>query len=286
MDSLITSNQDDEAASGIDHNYTAADMPSHEKNSKPLVKANPRRVVLISIVVVSAVLILFFRKETWIWTTLGYMWEAFLFYNMAGNIRSGESQQTWRFFKLLRPVMFLQALLELSAVVVVGFTLYALPVLNWTWLKLIPLDGGHSTNLMVMPLARPLQEAAIKHPSMLQSIEMFSNWILAFGFLGILVLNLPAFAHAEELDFRDGTKNWKDGFKRSIRFGLVHCFVGIPIAFGLSLSIGGMWFTHQYFKGGVDNSTAHHLAHNLLVMTFILVILVSTLLHFHIPYLT
>lgn len=172
MDNLISSNKVDDASSEIEASYSPEDPSSSVQSKQSFVKANPRRMVLISIVVVSAVLVIFFRKESWIWTTLGYMWEAFLFYNMAGNIHSGTSQVTWRFFKLLRPAMFLQALLELSAVVVVGYALYTLPVLNWTWLKLLPLDGGHSTNLMVMPLARPLQEAAIKHPTLGQSLSL------------------------------------------------------------------------------------------------------------------
>lgn len=62
-----------------------------------------------------------------------------------------------------------------------------------------------------------------------------------------------------------------------MRFGLVHCLAGIPVFAGLALSLGGLWFTYQYFRGGVEASTVHHLTYNLLIMAAIAVFLV---LHF------
>jgi hypothetical protein len=42
---------------------------------------------------------------------------------------------------------------------------------------------------------------------------------------------------------------------------------------GLALAVGGLWFTHQYFRGGVERSTVHHLTYNLLVAVAMIVYL-------------
>ncbi len=86
--------------------------------------------------------------------------------------------------------------------------------------------------------------------------------ILGLGFLVLLFLNLPRLARYEEDAFRRGTKNWLDGAWRSLKFGLVHCLVGVPIGFGLALGLGGMWFTYHYFRGGVRRSTTVHALYN------------------------
>lgn len=64
----------------------------------------------------------------------------------------------------------------------------------------------------------------------------------------------------EEELFRDGTRNWRHVLPRSLVFGLMHLLPGVPIAAALALTIAGLWFTRQYFRGGVARSTTYHLA--------------------------
>jgi hypothetical protein len=129
------------------------------------------------------------------------------------------------------------------------------PLLNFSWLQLLgtkqhPEAGG---NLMI--------SGALEIP------------LVGLFFLVLLFLNLPRLARYEEDAFRRGTKNWKDGCLRSLRFGLVHCLVGVPICYGLGLGIGGLWFTWHYFKGGVRRSTTVHALYNATLLLALAVIL-------------
>lgn len=96
-------------------------------------------------------------------------------------------------------------------------------------------------------------------------------------FLPVLFFALPSLARCEEEDFRQGTRNWVDGVKRSIKFGLAHIIALIPLGVALALSIGGLWFTYQYFKGGVKRSTVYHSVYNsiVVVVLFIAVVIVT-----------
>jgi hypothetical protein len=44
---------------------------------------------------------------------------------------------------------------------------------------------------------------------------------------------------------------------------------------GLALSLGGLWLTHQYFRGGVERSALHHTAYNLILVTLLFAYLVA-----------
>lgn len=81
-------------------------------------------------------------------------------------------------------------------------------------------------------------------------------------FLPVLALALPRLAQAEEAEFRAGTRNWVHGFFRSLSFGLAHVIMLIPLGASLALTIGGLWLTFQYFKGGTGRSTIYHAASN------------------------
>lgn len=84
----------------------------------------------------------------------------------------------------------------------------------------------------------------------------------ALIYLPLLMFALPALAKSEEETYRAGTKDWAQGLVRSIRFGLVHLIMLIPLGAAVALSIGGLWFTHQYFKGGIERSTTYHAVYN------------------------
>lgn len=92
-------------------------------------------------------------------------------------------------------------------------------------------------------------------------------------FMPVLFLAFPALARGEEVDFREGTRDWRHGIRRSIMFGLMHIFALIPLAAAIALSIGGLWFTYQYFKGGVERSTIYHSVYNsILLVAFGLIV--------------
>lgn len=105
-----------------------------------------------------------------------------------------------------------------------------------------------------------------------------SEWYLLI-YVPLLILAFPTFAKREELAFREGTPNWRWGTVRSVCFGLVHLIMLVPLGMALALSIGGMWFTRQYFKGGVERSTVYHATYNttIFVIGFVLLELARVL---------
>ncbi len=102
------------------------------------------------------------------------------------------------------------------------------------------------------------------------------NWKwYAIIFLLVLALALPRFAQAEEVTYRKGTRNWVDGSLKSLRFGLVHMFMLIPFGASLALTLAGLWFTHQYFKGGTERSTVYHAAFNSVIIMVLLILVLA-----------
>lgn len=124
------------------------------------------------------------------------------------------------------------------------------PIFKWSWLSLFKSDG---TNINIIPMR-------IKY----------------FGLLFALLLmaNLPSLAMTEEKMFRLGTIGWIEGLNMSFLFGMMHCLVGVPIGAGLAIMIAGLWFTHQYFIGGIELSALHHTTYNLILVSVIFLFLI------------
>jgi hypothetical protein len=167
----------------------------------------------------------------------------------------GRFSDTLRWYRQLRPLMVLQSAGVLAAVVAVAVGLLALnnPVLDWGWWTVVAAQVGDQNgggNIITAPFSYPL---------------------LIPPFVILLVLVLPRLAETEELMFRRGTRSWRDGAGRSLLFGLIHMLVGVPLAVALALSIGGLWFTRQYFLGGTHRSTLYHLMYNCLALALVLV---------------
>lgn len=99
----------------------------------------------------------------------------------------------------------------------------------------------------------------------------------AIAFLPVLALAVPRFAANEEAAYREGTRSWPHGIARSLRFGLVHVIMLIPLGAALALSWGGLLFTWAYFRGGVARSTVYHAAFNttVIVIAFAAVLVAS-----------
>ncbi|MBS1724990.1 MAG: hypothetical protein JSS66_18780 [Armatimonadetes bacterium] len=179
---------------------------------------------------------------------IGIAFSAVLTVNFLFYLRSGKLKRDFACLRTLKGRRWLVAipasLLVLAGVIAIGSILYDLSpaVLGWSWTRLIaePKESG-GQNLMV---------SGLKIPG------------FAWVFLPLLGLNVPRLALNEEWAFRKGFKKPAEITFQSFKFGMAHCLVGIPIAFGLALSIAGAWFALQYLKGGVRRSAAYHSIHN------------------------
>lgn len=180
----------------------------------------------------------------------------------------------WQVLKRFRFGLFVQAFGVLLAVVAVGFALYTyVPVLKYGWLNLFFDNGG---NLFI----RPIQDGS-------KSSSEFIRFLPVLFFVVLMVV-LPFMAKTEEEMFRKGHDEWKDIVWQSVKFGLVHCFVGIPLAFGIALILTGLFYGQKYKRSldrnvrtlGYSNaqdeavmaSTTAHTMCNTIVVTLLLVV--------------
>jgi hypothetical protein len=127
------------------------------------------------------------------------------------------------------------------------------PVFKWSLYDLCQQKGNvpNGTNINFLPLYLPIPYFGV-----------------VFGLL--LLINLPSLAMFEEKLFREGTEGWKDGIIGSIIFGLVHCLVGVPLGAGIAIIFAGIWFTQQYFVGGIVRSALHHTTYNTIIASLVL----------------
>ncbi len=176
---------------------------------------------------------------------------------VAFPVRDLHSQ--WLVYRQITLGIVLQCVVVLALVVAVAAMLlsWGNPVLDWGWWQWIagladqPGNGG---TILAAPLSYPLLIPVL---------------------FALLVPMLPRLALSEELLFRRGTRSWWSGVVRSIVFGLAHLTMGIPIGLALALSVGGLWFTYQYFRGGVALSTVHHVTYNCLALLLAVVAILT-----------
>lgn len=186
-----------------------------------------------------------------------WSWIAFVMGSMIPNRhRRTTAHRVWR---VVRPLMVLQALPIVVGTVIAAGLLMQVPGLGWSWLSLFATGAPTSgQNVSFAPLSVP--------------------WLAPFFVIGFLWL-LPLFALIEERVFRAGTGSWTEGVVRSVIFGLVHCLVGVPLGVGIALTLPGLWFTRQYFRKGVLWSAAHHTSYNLWAFGFLLLAVVVSSTH-------
>lgn len=166
------------------------------------------------------------------------------------SVFAGHSALTWA-------KIVLSTLVDLTLTVTVAILLMtAWPkVMEWSWLSLLASPSSHETGT---------------------NLNLAGAQIPYFGilFLALLFVNLPRLARYEEEEFREGTRDWRHAIPRSLGFGLAHCFVGVPLGAGFALAIPGLWFTLQYFKGGVSRSTLYHSVSNMIVLLVVTVFVI------------
>lgn len=165
---------------------------------------------------------------------------------MARELVAGNARATWHYFKRVNWKSLLASLPVLAAMIVLSEFFNGSPLLNRSWLYHFQ---NESANLNTAAFHIPIW-----------------GWLAA----GLLILSLPDICATEERFFRGGTCNWWNAVPRSLAFGFMHCLVGVSLGTGLALTGAGLWFTLQYFKGGLERSTTYHLSYNLIICTLLL----------------
>jgi hypothetical protein len=147
--------------------------------------------------------------------------------------------------------------------------------MTWSWISMLGSDGAPSGNIVAAPF---------KSGSVLI--------ISCFWFL--LTLALPYLAKGEEETFRSLIFGTKKRIITSIKFGLVHMIVGVPLFIALILAVVGYIFSIFYVRAfnkaakvdpysankvAILASTSVHAKYNFLIITLgsVLAILVTVL---------
>lgn len=189
-------------------------------------------------------------------------------------IRVRRDKLTMTIVRGLRPRHFLFGAPLIGVVLLVALGLWAyVPVLHWGWWSLVSgSTRGGVLSSMVSTGASTLANVA------------------ALAFIAALMVIMPKQAHNEELVYRMDAEHhtWPRRLTRQLQFGLGHLIMGIPIAFALALSLGGVGFLLSYLsaihKGrtrdeAVLESARTHLAYNWTIMTLIVMGYVSLVVH-------
>lgn len=132
--------------------------------------------------------------------------------------------------KQFRFGMLLEVLLGIAIMIAVSVLLYQIPFLQWGWTQLI---FDKPVNIVAAPTNT--------------GSSALDKWI-GIPFLLLLVVAIPKLAHSEEKAFRSKVTDFGGIVLNSIEFGLIHCIVGVPLAVGLGLGIGGLLFAIKYRK--------------------------------------
>ena len=179
---------------------------------------------------------------------------------------------------LTRPMDYLWSFLMVVGVMTTVITLASIGLpkfMTWSWISMLGSDGAPSGNIVAAPF---------KSGSVLI--------ISCFWFL--LSLALPYLAKGEEKTFRSLIFGTKNRIITSIKFGLVHMIVGVPLFIALILAVAGYIFSIFYVKAfykaakvdpytaddvAINVSTSVHAKYNFLIITLgsVLAILVTFL---------
>ncbi|MBP7770316.1 MAG: hypothetical protein KA066_00145 [Candidatus Pacebacteria bacterium] len=143
--------------------------------------------------------------------------------------------QIWRRY---RWGMFIQAIGALLLVFAVAFTIWDVPGLKYGWLHLFYSEGG---NVFV----RPLQEGSESSYTIVRLLPVL--------FLGAFLFGIPFLAKFEEDQFRRGFESWPQIMRQSVKFGLIHCLAGIPLAAGIALIVSGLFYGYHYKRSYDQN---------------------------------
>jgi hypothetical protein len=179
-----------------------------------------------------------------------------------------------------RPLDYLWSFLMVIGVMTTVVTLASISLPNfmtWSWISMLGSEGTDAPSGNIM--AAPFKSGSV---------------LIITGFWLLLSLALPYLAKGEEEVFRSLVFGTKKRIITSIKFGLVHMIVGVPLFIALILAVAGYIFSIFYVKAfykaaAVDPysadkvailaSTSVHAKYNFLIITIgsLLAILVTVL---------
>jgi hypothetical protein len=179
-----------------------------------------------------------------------------------------------------RPMDYLWSFLMVIGVMTSVITLASIGLpkfMTWSWISMLGSEGTDAPSGNIM--AAPFKSGSV---------------LIIGGFWLILSLALPYLAKGEEETFRSLVFGTKKRIITSIKFGLVHMIVGVPLFIALILAVVGYIFSIFYVKAfykaaAVDPysadkvailaSTSVHAKYNFLIITLgsLLAILVTVL---------
>ena len=182
-------------------------------------------------------------------------------------------QFVWSVWRRFRVKMFFECLVLFVLTIVIAVLLWQVPGLHYGWLNLFSSNGGNM-------LIQPVQEGSKSTNELVRlSVPLF--------FIALAV-GLPFLAKSEEEGFRKGVIEWGDITKKSIKFGLIHCLVGVPLAAGIALILSGLFYGLKYKRAfdvnvkvmgyrqaeeeAVMVSTTYHTMYNTIVVAILLYI--------------
>ncbi len=137
----------------------------------------------------------------------------------------------WHVWSRVRLGMVVSTFCVLTLTIIVALLLMKVPGLHYGWMHLFYSKGG---NVMIEPA--------------LAGSKSSVGWVrwLPVLFIAVFIFCIPFLARLEEEIFRARRVEWRPILIMSLAFGLIHCVVGIPIAFGLALSLAGLFYAYQY----------------------------------------
>lgn len=179
----------------------------------------------------------------------------------------------WQVWKRFRIKMFVQVFGIIMLTIAAAIVLWEVPGLKWGWINLFFSGGG---NMFIAPITEGSQST---HVSIQLMVPLF---------FFALMLVLPFLARSEERSFRKGYDEWGPIIKQSVKFGLVHCLVGVPLAAGIALIISGFFYGYKYKRAFDRNmetlgygraedeavmvSTTYHTMYNMVVVALLIAI--------------
>ena len=179
-----------------------------------------------------------------------------------------------------RPMDYLWSFLMVIGVMTTVVTLASVGLpkfMTWSWISMLSGDGTDTQSGNIM--AAPFRSGSV---------------LIIGGFWLLLGLALPYLAKGEEQTFRGLIFGTKKRIITSIKFGLVHMIVGVPLFIALILAVVGYIFSIFYVKAfnkaakvdpytanevAINVSTSVHAKYNFLIITLgsLLAILVTVL---------
>lgn len=136
-------------------------------------------------------------------------------------------------WKRFRFGMLLEVLLLIILAIASAYTLVNIPFLKYGWFNLFFGDTG---SLLGLPVTEGMS-----------SSNLLLRLVMFFYFL-LFILAIPFLARIEENIFRRGCITFKEISWQSVKFGLMHLVLGIPLAAAIALIGVGFFYAYKYKK--------------------------------------